>query len=121
MVHLLKRYQVNHEKEAYLLLQSNCEDVALHLHDCLLSMDLEAKDSECPRHTFDGSAISSRTRAWLENQQQSLRNMEDIRRAVGLQWSSRPLIPVQTETEVSSDHQGTPVHRCLFNSSCKDR
>ena len=121
MVHLLKRYQVNHEKEAYLLLQSNCEDVALHLHDCLLSMDLEAKDSECPRYTFDGSAISSRTRAWLESQQQSLRNMEDIRRAVGLQWPSRPLIPIQTETEVSSDHQGTPVHRCLFNSSCKDR
>ena len=130
MVHLLiardgnlLQYDDHHKNdERYLLLQSNCEDVALHLYDGLIDLGLLACDYvENPRMTFDGLDVSSRTKSWLAYQHKlHLKNvaLKDVivRRAIGAQWSNEPLIPIRTETEASSEFQKTPVHRCLFFS-----
>ena len=107
---ILTRDEVDSER--YILLQSNCEDVALQLHESLLSRNLVAMDAVRPRHTFNGLEVSSRTKSWLQS-----RDGEHTYRALGRQWSSEPIIPVATETEASCSKHATPIHRCLFKVS----
>lgn len=109
------------EEGAFLLLQSNCEDVALYIHDSLLhneidnNNNLEAVDAISPRLSFEGVRLSCRTKTWLEQQHHDKNNnSHDVRRALGKQWSAKPILPISTETEASCDHQNTPIHRCLF-------
>mmetsp|Transcript_18295 Transcript_18295/g.26193 ORF Transcript_18295/g.26193 Transcript_18295/m.26193 type:complete len:455 (+) Transcript_18295:40-1404(+) len=114
MVHLINRRPSSHcnEKEAYLLLQSNCEDVALYIHDYITSKHhLEAIASAVPRLSFNGMTFSSRTKTWLQNHHAKDKN---LKRALGQQWSCESMIPIMTETEALCLHQSTPVHRCLF-------
>lgn len=98
------------DSESYILIQSNCEDVALQLHESLVSRHVVAVDALRPRDTFHGLEVSSRTKSWLR----SYDGDHTRHRALGRQWSSEPILPVATETEASCSKHATPVHRCLF-------
>jgi len=145
IVNLMKRQRQQHAMDVseenkegrhpicHLLVQSNCEDVALYIHDTLLELGLIAVElahyvvlpvtdaSSCGNNANNSLSNdtqpkrdeSARTKAWLEEQK---RQQPDgpIRRAAGSVWSSIPLLPAMTETEVAMEHAGTPVHRCLF-------
>ena len=100
------------DSERYILLQSNCEDVALQLHESIVSRNVVAVDALRPRNSFNGLEVSSRTKSWLRS-----RDGERTHRALGRQWSSEPILPVATETEASCSFAATPVHRCLFKIS----
>lgn len=102
------------DQKRYILLQSNCEDVALNIYDSLIALGLKALNIEKSRISFDEQTISSRTKSWLEIQRMTSDSSVNIRRAAGYHWADEPLIPVRTETEVSSEYQSTPVHRCVF-------
>jgi SAM-dependent methyltransferase len=95
-----------------LLVQSNCEDVAVTVRNRAMAqhgMKLVVLEHE-------------QQRTELESSQQTLRNLEWIRhggeRAIGTGWSSIPLLPERgtTETEVSCRIAGTPIHRCLLSA-----
>jgi hypothetical protein len=128
MVNLMKQQQENDQSghiPCHLLAQSNCEDVALYIYDALEELGLVAVEwtndfvSNEIIHACDKRNESSRTAAWLEEQQRRQKQEEKeeavkIRRATGKVWSSIPIVPAMTETEVAMEHAGTPVHRCLF-------
>ena len=110
MVTLLQKQ----DGKSYLLVQSNCEDVALFIHDKLSSMGLIAVESAAPIQTLEDihGTETARTKTWLEQQQGN-----QIKRAIGKVWSSKPYLPAAlTETEVAMESAGTPVHRCLFQN-----
>lgn len=90
-----------------LLLQSNCEDVAVSMRQVAEKVGMRAM--ELPQEVVG-----------FDDQQQTLRNLEWIKqggdRAIGSGWSAIALLPSRgtTETEVSCELQGTPIHRCLL-------
>ena len=94
-----------------LLLQSNCEDVAVYMQqlaqDCGFA-PIEAKHSVSQPQAGRGT---KRLEAWLSQR-------ETLPRAVGSEWSLEALLPsrCRTETEVSCSVSGTPVHRCLLQA-----
>ncbi|CAB9522746.1 expressed unknown protein [Seminavis robusta] len=105
---------------ARLLIQSNCEDVAVTIRNRAVT-----------QHGMKVAAITHSV-ACLDHfgpneddaeqqQQQTLRNLEWIsmggERAEGHGWSAKPLLPprARTETEVACQLQGTPIHRCLLD------
>lgn len=102
-----------------LLLQTNCEDVAISLRDramscgfeCVLATNPVVSRFSCAsgeeNHCGDHYRLPERTQNWIRLGGQ---------RAVGLEWSSEPLLPMRcaTETEVACQIQGTPIHRCLL-------
>jgi SAM-dependent methyltransferase len=109
---LLKRtLRVLEPLQGILLLQSNCEDVAVTMRN----MAEEAGfDSICvPSHVTSladsdyALRMPQRTLEWID---------WGGERAVGDAWSLTPLIPSRgaTETEVSCQLSKTPVHRCLL-------
>ena len=95
-----------------LLVQSNCEDVAVTIRRRATTQ-------------YGMACVDVRQEVTSRNmdhvQQQTLRNIEWIKmggeRAIGPGWSSAPLLPTRgsTETEVACDLQGTPIHRCLLS------
>ena len=106
----------------YLLLQSNCEDVAITLRDralahgfqvvpvdraAVLTLPFPGDDDDDDDDDDTASRISNRTVEWVR------RGGE---RPIGPEWSAVPLLPPRctTETEVACTVQGTPVHRCLL-------
>lgn len=98
-----------------LLVQSNCEDVAVRIQQESLKIGFQ-KSQECMKtKECDDSRMTKRTRDWLE----ILNN--DIVRAHGVGWSSIPLLPElgRTETEVSCTLNQTPIHRCLLITQSK--
>ena len=123
------------DESSYILLQSNCEDVSLYVHNILVGLQLETVSAKSPRLSFDRLELSSRTKKWLEYYSDQGMNIKDddilvsghtpssvtsnIQRAVGVQWSSEPILPIGTETEASCYHQRTPIHRCLFKTKIK--
>jgi hypothetical protein len=114
MVTILENKKIGYDQDRYLLMQSNCEDVAIKLYDSLVDLGLTPLENTKPRISFDEQAISSRTKSWLQIQHRLHKNDSDVRRSVGSHWADEPLIPIRTETEVSSEYQSTSVHRCLF-------
>lgn len=97
-----------------LLLQSNCEDVAVFMRqiacqqvgfECIETSDLTPCELDpsvkIPKRTLDWIAMGGT-------------------RAEGSGWSSKPLLPRigRTETEVACMANGTPVHRCLLRVPC---
>jgi len=96
----------------YLLLQTNCEDVAVTLRDRAQNTGLDCCASEQSR-----GANSRRRPSEVRLPE---RTMEWIRlggrRAIGEEWFADPLLPNRcaTETEIACELQGTPVHRCLM-------
>lgn len=107
----------SNKQPAYLLVQSNCEDVALQISATLTDLGLEAVSSEVPRSLDSLASITptTRTKAWLKDQQQI--DNQPTRRAAGEKWSAEPYLPVLTETEAACIHQSPPVHRCLFRTA----
>ena len=106
--HLLK------EAAGKLLLQSNCEDVAVLMRNMAVQ-DVGFQVSQVPFGVKWGGEdqqlrIPRRTEEWI--------NLGG-ERAEGDEWSSEPLIPFKgaTETEVSCILNGTPIHRCILNPS----
>ena len=92
-----------------LLLQSNCEDVAVLMKNIAIhqanfhTLDLE----EHRTNLEDKSRLTKRTEKWIAMGGE---------RAEGSCWSSIPLLPSKgsTETEVACILNGTPIHRCLL-------
>ena len=96
-----------------LLLQSNCEDVAVWMRSKALSMEGGYSLLTKPELQPDPKAppvaprIPQRTADWIAMGGE---------RADGPGWYNNPLLPRQgaTETEVACILNGTPVHRCVL-------
>ena len=133
------------KSQGHLLIQSNCEDVAIHLQklakDCGMQNIVldppnssstakttakQDKDVQTPSNHHDNNnngmeeRLTERTRRWLELLGDDATTMD---RARGPEWSSVPLLPpgCRTETEVSCEFNGTPVHRCILRPAPKQR
>lgn len=97
------------------LLQSNCEDVAVTLHDLARAAGLVAVPAVEPVLSVEDDMAAA------PHQRTPQRTLEWIRmggkRALGPQWSRIPLLPegCGTETEASCTVHETPVHRCCFH------
>jgi SAM-dependent methyltransferase len=92
-----------------LLIQSNCEDVAVHMRNvATVKAGFRPVDVSRPVASLD--AATQRARRWAD---------AGGERAVGRFWSARPLIPScgRTETEVACLLDVKPVHRCLLEAS----
>ena len=94
------------------LLQSNCEDVAVTMHDMAQSVGLCAVPVREPVVSVP-QKIPQRTQEWIQM---------GGKRAVGPEWSRSPLLPegCSTETEASCVVHDTPVHRCVFRWNSDD-
>jgi len=95
-----------------LLVQSNCEDVAVLLKNIAIHK-IGYVSAEVPysvkQGQFRGTRVPKRTSEWISMGGE---------RAEGKDWSAEPLIPKKgaTETEVSCLLNGTPVHRCILSA-----
>jgi hypothetical protein len=95
-----------------LLLQSNCEDVAVWMRNTAVQeCQFVDTDTTLLQSTIDDSSPKTsptkRTLDWIAIGGE---------RAEGARWSSGPILPRngRTETEVACMLNGTPVHRCLL-------
>ena len=117
-----------------LLVQSNCEDVAIQIRDMAIHEGFKCVLSPCP---VVAVSPTERTNRWLQQQQQQQHLQAGVcntsttttaeegtavpppqtlsSRAVGRDWWSEPILScAPTETEAACALQGTPVHRCLL-------
>ena len=102
---LLADHRLNNEC-GKLVLQSNCEDVALWMFNTCCTLGFTSESApECVSHPAGN--VTQRTSRWIAS---------GGARAVGSAWSSRPLLPrnAWTETEVTCEINKTPVHRCIL-------
>jgi len=104
-----------------LIIQSNCEDVAIWIRNLALShcnfQSIESAAYELSHEPSDSSGLD------LVEQTPTKRTIDWIsiagdkqERARGPNWCSRPILPPKgrTETEVACLKNGTPVHRCIL-------
>jgi tRNA G46 methylase TrmB len=101
-----------------LLLQSNCEDVAVYMYQAAVQdANMKGVLSENPRRSML-SETTQRTQTWLAQQGTK------VDRACGPVWCDAPVLPkvCRTETEVCCTLNKTPVHRCLLTAAeeCND-
>jgi SAM-dependent methyltransferase len=92
----------------HLLLQSNCEDVAVTMRNVATSGGMTCIDAVHPVASLDdGGRLPQRTQEWIRLGGE---------RAIGPEWSSVSPLPARctTETEVACELQNTPIHRCLM-------
>jgi len=100
---------------SYLLLQSNCEDVAVTMRKateevtslkCCIDKSNMVTETDNVHHQ---QVLPRRTKEWM--------NMGG-KRAEGPGWSAVPFVPNRgaTETELICQLEGTPIHRCMFKS-----
>jgi SAM-dependent methyltransferase len=93
-----------------LLLQSNCEDVAIWMKQTA-TVTVGFQPMDCSTYEIKGIKVpismTKRTLDWIEM---------DGERAEGDTWSNGPVLPRigRTETEVACSINGVPVHRCLL-------
>lgn len=93
-----------------LLLQSNCEDVAIWMKQ-MATGTVGFQPMDCSTYEIESSKIplsmTKRTLEWVEMGGE---------RAEGDTWSKGPILPRtgRTETEVACAINGVPVHRCLL-------
>uniref|UniRef100_A0A6T7K0B4 tRNA (guanine(46)-N(7))-methyltransferase n=1 Tax=Attheya septentrionalis TaxID=420275 RepID=A0A6T7K0B4_9STRA len=100
------------QNEGTLLLQSNCEDVCVHMRNTAMEkasfdyISLPHTNKDIP-HPSSKSRLPQRTMEWIA---------AGGERAQGSGWSPSPLLPRKgaTETEISCLQSGTPIHRCLL-------
>lgn len=94
-----------------LLIQSNCEDVAMQMFRW--ATDEGLKPVQVPQPVIEPSPLcTERTQRWLK-----LHGEQPVR-AVGPYWSSVPLLQnARSETEVACVIQNIPIHRCLLRVS----
>jgi hypothetical protein len=112
-----------HPSDGTLLIQSNCEDVAVFMRqtacdqvgfECVESDTNEGEvETELESMSVGMSRIPKRTLDWISMGGE---------RAEGRGWSNAPILPRvgRTETEVACMANGTPVHRCLLRVSPTD-
>jgi len=109
----------------FLLLQSNCEDVAVWMQQTAVeTVGYQAISMAYPVEEestqADGSSTngihSSNCSEWLPKRTQNWIEMGGDR-AIGNFWSSRSLLPREgsTETEVACRTNKTPIHRCVLS------
>ena len=93
-----------------LLLQSNCEDVALWMQQTAVQGGYKSSIASIPLDIAQNDNLPQRTKNWIAIGGE---------RAVGKFWNSEPLLPQRgsTETEVACRLNNTPVHRCLLTLS----
>jgi SAM-dependent methyltransferase len=92
----------------HLLLQSNCEDVAVTMRNVAANVGMACIDAVHPVTSLDeGERLPQRTQEWIRLGGE---------RAIGPGWSSLSPLPARctTETEVACELQNTPIHRCLM-------
>lgn len=97
--------------EGRVLIQSNCEDVAVYMrnlayNECNLQyVELGKESSVQTLESYDN--LPRRALDWIESGGE---------RAIGLGWSKNALIPTKgaTETEVACSKKGIPLHRCIL-------
>jgi hypothetical protein len=103
--------------EGKVLLQSNCEDVAIYMKTIACRVGLETFDYESQATEAKApTRIPQRTLDWI-----ALSNPE-IRATPGQGgWSRGPLLhrEGQTETEVACELNSTPVHRCVLRQNTR--
>jgi SAM-dependent methyltransferase len=94
----------------FLLLQSNCEDVAVTVRE----MAEQSASFECIPAPSVRTAESASTLRTPERTTEWIR--QGGTRAFGSGWSLTPLIPSRgaTETEIACQLNETPIHRCLL-------
>ena len=106
-----------HSTTGRLLIQSNCEDVAVYMrnlacHEVGFSyVQEDTESSPLPMvKTEQPLRIPQRTQDWVEMGGE---------RASGPGWFDRPILHQQgcTETEVACRLNGTPIHRCILVQS----
>jgi SAM-dependent methyltransferase len=94
-----------------LVIQSNCEDLALYLRDLAMSFGLSCVSANRPLLQLrdSGYRLTKRTEEWIHS---------GGSRAIGNEWSAESLLPERcaTETEVACRIQQTPVHRILLQA-----
>ncbi len=98
----------SHLSRPHLLLQSNCEDVAIAMREMALQAGMVSVEAESPVEALPvGNDLPQRTLEWIK---------AGGERPIGVEWSSEPLLPRngQTETEVACMFNEIPVHRCLL-------
>lgn len=93
-----------------LLLQSNCEDVAVLMRNMAVeNVGFQSFRTQFPLQFGEVNCnirIPRRTEQWIALGGE---------RAEGINWSSKSFIPAKgaTETEISCILNATPVHRCI--------
>ena len=95
---------------ARLLVQSNCEDVAVKIRSLAQLSGLRcipAAKARMRDEIDDHSILPQRTQKWID---------QGGERAIGPEWWAESLLPPKcaTETEVACDLKQTSVHRCLL-------
>lgn len=99
----------SHSPHTILLVQSNCEDVAVRIKDMAVAAGLHNFiNATLPRLTETaGETIPQRTQRWIA---------QGGERALGPQWWQDNPLPARcaTETEIACFYQRVPVHRCML-------
>eukprot|EP00577_Skeletonema_sp_RCC1716_P006041 CAMPEP_0113376588 /NCGR_PEP_ID=MMETSP0013_2-20120614/2708_1 /TAXON_ID=2843 ORGANISM="Skeletonema costatum, Strain 1716" /NCGR_SAMPLE_ID=MMETSP0013_2 /ASSEMBLY_ACC=CAM_ASM_000158 /LENGTH=627 /DNA_ID=CAMNT_0000258677 /DNA_START=68 /DNA_END=1951 /DNA_ORIENTATION=+ /assembly_acc=CAM_ASM_000158 len=97
---------LSRKEDGKLLVQSNCEDVAVRMKN-IAETRAGFKSVEFTNSVTALDAVTQRAQRWVANGGD---------RAIGKSFSSLPLLPMvgRTETEVACSLDGKPVHRCLF-------
>jgi SAM-dependent methyltransferase len=93
-------------EQGRLVIQSNCEDVAVRMKT-IAESKAGFKAVAFANSVTSLDAVTQRAQRWVANGGD---------RAIGKAFSSLPLLPMigRTETEVACSLDGKPVHRCLF-------
>jgi SAM-dependent methyltransferase len=92
-----------------LLLQSNCEDVAVSMRDLAVQIGMRCIDVPSPVTETDPSDLSLRTQQWITG---------GGTRAIGSEWSREAIVPPRgaSETDAAREFNGFPIHRCLLQT-----
>jgi len=107
--------QDKNDGSGHLLLQSNCEDVAIYMRATAFDLGLfqVVEPSLCQTmESIELQTPTQRSVSWIAM---------GGPRAVGPGWWSNPVLPRRgrTETEVACMLNGTPVHRCILAATPK--
>ena len=96
------------EENGMLLVQSNCEDVAVRMKQ-IAESKAGFKSVEFAKSVASLEAVTQRAQRWVA---------AGGKRAIGKSFSALPLLPIigRTETEVACSLDGKPVHRLLLTS-----
>jgi hypothetical protein len=99
-----------------LLVQSNCEDVAVQIQSSAMECGFTAIPMESHVSEMDNALLTERTRRWLQSALARDGDQANHRRAIGPEWSATRLLPERcaSETDVACQIQNVPVHRILF-------
>lgn len=92
-----------------LLLQSNCEDVAVSMRDMAVQIGMKCIDMPSPVTETDPSDWTLRTQQWIT---------AGGTRAIGSEWSREAILPPRgaSETDAAREFNGFPIHRCLLQT-----